>query len=63
MVVLMGINVTEMFEKGVKGKVYYDKDEDTYKIEIGCMGYDLCQAFWSDYEDLIVEIKIKESDE
>lgn len=54
------MDLKQLWAKGMKGKVVYDSDEDSYKLQQTFMGFDLCQALWQDFENKQVIITIKE---
>ena len=54
----MAINIKEMFEKGIIGKVKYNEIEDSYQLDIGALDVGL-YPIWEDFEGETVKIKVE----
>lgn len=53
------MNAEELFATGMVGKVEYDEIEDSYKLVQPALCFDLCQAFWEDYEGKKVKVTVE----
>ena len=53
------MNVQELFATGIVGKVEYDEIVDSYKLVQSALVFDLCQAFWGDYEGKKVKVVVE----
>jgi hypothetical protein len=54
----MTINIKEMFEKGITGKVKYNEIEDSYQLDLGALDVGL-YPIWEDFEGQRVKITVE----
>jgi len=57
------MNLKNMFNGKVQGKIRYNPDEDCFVLDCGSIDIGIMsEGFWSDYDEEVVEITIKTQD-